>query len=215
MSKGKTLWEMLVARLQGPAELQFYNPLQAKVGSAVTLDEVELRDFHFFLREIREYERVIGGQAFRFADYVLVARPLNADDVVYRLRLVPVDDPERAAGVTHHALLLQLYDDLPYNQELHQAVTDTTKTFSVHEDGREQAQFWRIHDVGEAYRAMVSIAKKEEVEKTAIEYWDYWRDTEDAGTPLREYLFVEMDQESGWFWIWRGREIDPQRVVVF
>src|SRR5262249_18836669 len=149
--KGKTLWEMLVANLQGPAELQFCNPLQAKVGSAVTLDEVELRDFHFFLREVREYKRAIGGQEFCFADYVLVARPVNAADVVFRLRLLPVDDPGRAEGVTHHALLLKQYDDLPYNENLHRAVTDTTKTFHVHEDGQEQAQFWRINDVGEAY----------------------------------------------------------------
>lgn len=215
MSKGKTLWEMLLANLQGPAELQLYNPLKAKVGSAVTLDEVELRDYHFFIREVREYRRLLGEAEFRFTDYVLVARPLNEEDVVYRLRLVPVDDPERADGVTHHALLLSRYDDQAYSEPLHQAVTDTTKTFVVSEDGQEQAQFWRINDVGEPYRATVAVARKDETETVSLEYWDYWRDTQDAGVPLREYLFVEMDKESGWFQLWRGRDIAPQRVVVY
>src|SRR5262245_14321283 len=105
---GKTLWEMFMERLEGPVELQFYNPLKAKIGSGMTIDEVELRDLNFFLKEIREYRRTIDGRQFVFVDYVLLARPLNGGDVWRRLRLSPVDDPTRVAGLSHTALLLDL-----------------------------------------------------------------------------------------------------------
>ena len=40
-----------------------------------------------------------------------------------------------------------------------------------------------------------------------LEYWDYWRDVEiGAGKSAKEFLFVEMNSETGWFQIWRGRE---------
>ena len=41
MAKGRTLWEMLLDKIRGPVEFQYYNPLQARIGSAVTLDELE------------------------------------------------------------------------------------------------------------------------------------------------------------------------------
>src|SRR6185312_9024655 len=119
MGKGRTLWEMLLDKLQRPAEFRYYNPLRVRIGSAVTLDEVEWRDLNFFVLSINEYKRTIGGQEFRFIDYALVARPLAGDKILVRLRLMPVDDPDQAAGVTHHVLLLRLDDDLPYDEGLH------------------------------------------------------------------------------------------------
>src|SRR5690349_12732606 len=134
MTRGRTLWEMLLDKLQRPAEFRYYNPLHARVGTAVTLDEVEWRDLNFFVVSIHEYKRTIGGQQFLFVDYVLVARPLGRDKVLVRLRLLPVDDPDQAAGLTHHVLLLQLDDDLPYDEGLHKVVNDGTKKFQVLQD---------------------------------------------------------------------------------
>jgi hypothetical protein len=78
--------------------------------------------------------------------------------------------------------------------------------------------------VTDSYKAEVSVLRdvnsdgrvdRDEVEKVRLEYWDYWRETKDeAGLPLRQYLFVEMDRDTGWFQLWRGQEIDPQRVLV-
>src|SRR3954462_9409573 len=98
MGRGKTLWEMLVAKVQGPAELRYYNPLKARIGSSLMLDEIDLKDLNFFVKEIRQYKRVIGGQPFTFVDYVLLARPLGADDVWARLRLVPIEGADEAGG---------------------------------------------------------------------------------------------------------------------
>lgn len=225
MAKGKTLWEMLVEKLSGPVEQTVHNPLKAKIGSAVTVNELDWRDFNFFVREIREYRRTIGGKPFVFVDYVLLARPLGGDDVLARLRLNPVDDPDRHGGLTHHALLLRLCDELAYSEELHRVVTDSTKKFQVLQDGQLQEEYYRINDVADSYKAQVSVVKdanrdkkveRDEVEKLRLEYWDYWRETKDpAGLAVRQYLFVEMDADNGWFEIWRGHEIAPEQVLVF
>jgi hypothetical protein len=225
MAKGRTLWEMLLDKLKGPLEFQYYNPLRARIGSAVTLDEMAWRDLNFFVLSITEYKRTIGPQEFRFVDYTLVARPLGGDKVVVRLRLMPVDDPEQAAGVTHHVLLLQLEDDLPYDKGLHQVVNDDTMRFQVREDDKVQAEYTRLNDVRSPYKAELAIVRdvnldkhvtRDEIEKRHVEYWDYWREVPDeAGQPRREFLFVEMDGENGWFQIWKGSEIDPRRVMVY
>jgi hypothetical protein len=224
MTKGRTLWEMLLDKLQGPAEFRYYNPLHARIGSAVTLDELEWRDLNFFVLSIHEYRRTIGGQEFRFVDYALVARPLGRDKVLVRLRLVPTDDPDEA-GIAHHVLLLQLDDDRPYDRDLHKVVNDGTRRFQVLEDDAVQAEYERINDVSTPYRAEVTVARdvnldkrvtRDEIEKRRVEYWDYWREVPDeAGQPRREFLFVEMDGDNGWFQIWKGREFDPKKVVVY
>lgn len=222
--QGKTLWEMFMERLASPVELQFYNPLKAKIGAAVTIDEVELRDFNFFLKEIREYRRTINGQQFVFVDYVLLARPLNAGDVWKRLRLNPVDDPTRVAGLTHVALLLDLCEDMAYSEDLHKVLNDNTGKFQVIENGEVTEEYFRINDLTTPYKARVAVikdadadgkAEKDEVERFQLEYWDYWRETQDlAGQPFTQFFFVEMDSRSGWFQMWRGTEIDPKKVMV-
>jgi hypothetical protein len=225
MAKGRTLWEMLLDKLKGPVEFSYYNPLRARIGSAVTLDEIEWRDLNFFVLSIHEYKRTIGGQVFRFVDYTLLARPLGGDKVLVRLRVNPVDDPEQAAGPAYHVLLLRLDDDRAYDEGLHKVVNDTTKKFQVLEDDKVQAEYVRINDVGTPYQAEVAVIRdvnldkhvdRDEVEHRRVEYWDYWREVKDeAGQPRREFLFVEMDGENGWFQIWKGGEIDPRRVIVY
>lgn len=224
MAKGKTLWEMLTAKVSGPVELKYYNPLKAKIGNAVQIQEIDWRDYSFFLKEIREYKRTIRGQEFLFADYVLLSRPLHGDDLWMRLRLNPVDDPSRVAGLTHNVLLLRLDDDLAYDEGLHNVVRDTTKKFQVLQDGQVTEEYWRINDVQDAYKAQVAVMRDvnndgtvepEEVQQIKIEYWDYWREIKDAaGQPISQYLFVEMNSDTGWFQIWKGQEVDPQKVMV-
>ena len=67
MARGRTLWEMLLDRLS-PVEFAYYNPLRARVGSAVTIDTVEWRDLNFFVLSLHEYRRRIGGYSYRAAD---------------------------------------------------------------------------------------------------------------------------------------------------
>lgn len=225
MAKGRTLWEMLVERFRWtPTELTVYNPLKAKVGSAATIDTIEWRDYNFFITEIREMKRTIGGREFLCVDYTLLARPIGGDDVLIRLRLNPVDDPARAAGLSHDVLLFRLYDQLAYDKAFHDVVTDTTGKFEVRQDGEVVEEFWRVNDVKTSYVADIAIVKdlnldkkvtRDEIDRRRLEYWDYWRELKDeGGQPVRQFLFVEMDSKDGWFQIWRGEPIDPNRVMV-
>jgi hypothetical protein len=224
-NQGKTLWEMLKAKLAGPAEKHVYNPSGAKIGSPVTIDALDLGDANFFIREIRQNRRVIEGREFLFVDYVLLARALEGAETVVRLRLNPVDDPDRVAGMTHNALVLRLYDETAYNEDLHKVVTDDTKKLQVLENGQVTEEFFRINDVLGSYKTEVTIvqdldhdhqAGPNEIAREQIEYWDYWREIKDeAGQPLTEFLFVEMNAANGWFQLWRGREVDMQKVTVF
>ena len=126
--------------------------------------------------------------------------------------------------MTHNALVLRLYDEMAYSEDLHKVVTDDTKKFQVLDDGKVTEEFYRINDVVDSYKAQVVIvedadhdkqANADEVAKEEIEYWDYWRETkEGSGPAFNEFLFVEMNTGNGWFQLWRGREIDLERVMM-
>ncbi len=225
MAKGRTLWEMLMAKVRGPVEFRYYNPLHARIGTSVLFDEVEWRGKTFFVEEIREYRRTISGGEFRFTDYVLTAREPGKEDVRVRLRLNPVDDPDKSGGLSHQALLLWLYDEMAYDKGFHDVVNDTTRRFEVRENGKVTEEYERLHGVTGPYRAVVMDIQDvnhdqrvdpDEVAKKWLDYWDYVRQVSNAaGQPVAQYLFVEMDKEKGWFQLWRGQEINPERVQVF
>src|SRR2546421_2999099 len=77
--QGKTLWEMLQARLHGSGGsngpgIAFGNSLDLRVGSPVAVaysNGPEFADYNFTVQEIREYTRRIGGPEFWFTHYAL------------------------------------------------------------------------------------------------------------------------------------------------
>jgi hypothetical protein len=222
---GKTLWEMLVARVRGGsngAGIPFANPLDLRVGSAVNVpyaNGADLASYDFAVQEIREYNRHILSQEFRFTDYVLRgvnAKSCDADTALtVRLRVVP-----NAAG-GNDSLLLRLYDEFEFAEEFLGVVKDTTGLFKVTDDksGREET-FSRINDLRESYQAAVLVVHETTPSGTAatgkaspakVEYWDYWRDADiGGGKTAKEFFFVEMNSETGWFQLWRGREFFAQ-----
>jgi hypothetical protein len=219
--KGKTLWEMLLARLQGGgngAGVAFANPLDLRVGSPVAVayaNGPEFADYAFTVQEIREYTRRIQGQEFRFTDYVLRgvnAKTCDADDApTVRVRVVP----NQAGG--HDSLLLQLYDEFEFSEDFLGVVKDTTGLFKVTDDkSGAETTFSRINDLRESYQAAVMVVPETtpdgkgatgKVSPAKVEYWDYWRDADiGGGKTAKEFIFVEMNSDTGWFQIWRGRE---------
>jgi hypothetical protein len=219
--KGKTLWEMLCERLHNGgngAGVPFANPLDLRVGSAVSVAHAngpEFAGYDFTVQEIREYTRRIGGQDFRFTDHVLRGintKSLDADDTLLaRVRVLP-----NQAGA-HDALLLRLYDEFEFAENFLAVVKDTTGLFKITEDstGAEET-YSRINDMRESYEAAVLVVAATtpegkgapgKISPAKIEYWDYWRDAEIGGDKTaKEFVFVEMNSDTGWFQIWRGRE---------
>src|SRR6266446_1259239 len=150
--KGKTLWEMFTERVRGGgngAGIAFANPLDLRVGSAVNVpysNGPELANYDFSVQEMREYNRRIGGQDFRFSDYVLrgvYKKSFDANDVIAaRLRAVP-----NQAGA-HDDLLLRLYDEFAFAEDFLAVLKDTTGIFDVKDDKSGATDtFSRINDV--------------------------------------------------------------------
>jgi hypothetical protein len=224
-NKGKTLWEMLLERLHGStngAGIAFANPLDLRVGSAVAIayaNGPEFADYNFTAQEIREYTRRIEGQEFSFTDYVLrgvnTKSPDADDTLAARVRVAP-----NQAGA-HDALLLRLYDEFAFAEDFLGVVKDTTGLFKMTDDksGAEET-FSRINDLRESYQAAVLVVSETtpdgkgatgKVSPIKVEYWDYWRDADiGGGKTAKEFVFVEMNSDTGWFQIWRGREFFSQ-----
>jgi hypothetical protein len=223
LNKGKTLWEMLQARIHGAgngngAALAFGNPLDLRIGSAVPMafaNGPDLTGYNFSVREIREYTRHIGGREFAFTDYVLNGvdtRTFDADRAMLaRLRVVPNN-----AGA-HDSLLLRLSDEFAFAEDFLAVLKDSTGIFEVKDDQTGATEtFTRVNDLRESYEAALLVVTETTAEGKAppakvstvkLEYWDYWRDAEIGdGKTAKEFLFVEMNSETGWFQIWRGRE---------
>ncbi len=220
-NKGKTLWEMLCERVRGSgngAGIPFGNPLALRVGSPVNVayaNGPEFADYDVSVQELREYNRRIGSEEFRFTDYVL--RGVNkksfaaADTLSLRLRVVP-----NPAG-SHDSLLLRLYDEFAFAEDFLGVLKDDTGIFEVKEDKSGATDtFSRINGLRESYEAAVLVVAettpdgKGAAEKTSplkVEYWDYWREVDLGGGKTRkEFFFVEMNCDTGWFQLWRGRE---------
>jgi hypothetical protein len=219
--KGKTLWEMFLARVRGGgngAGLAFDNPLDLRVGSPVPVafaNGPQFANHDFTVQEIREYNRQIGGQEFRFTDYSLRGvntKSFDANDVLsVRVRAMP-----NQAG-SHDAILLQLYDEFAFAETFVNVVTDTTGIFEVTDDkSGARETFTRVNDLHDSYQAAVLVvtettpdgkAAPGKVSPLKLEYWDYWRDIDiGGGKTAKEFFFVEMSSETGWFQLWRGRE---------
>ena len=210
-----TLYQILKNKLFGkpeakpPGESAVYNPLSIQCGSFVAVDAIDFRGKNFRVVEIQEYDHAVGGKQFKLVNYVL-----RFDEEVVRLRAVPSEDRAKV-------MLLTRYDDLAYNEGLHNVVRDTTRKFVVDDPAAGlHEEYWRVEDVQESYKASVTILREgggdapPEVSHAQLEYWDYWRDTELDGVKATQYLYVEMNTESGWFQIWRGMETDPERILV-
>ncbi len=229
---GKTLWQRWTEKPEKPVEVKFYDPLGVKVGGSITINELDYRDYNFFLQEIREYTRPELGEQHSFTDYVLVARPIGGEDKTVRIRCF--NKPNPADGMPFQPVLLEQYDSLAYDEGLHNVVKDTTGKFQVNDNGKLQAEYYRP-TVGSKpllreYTAKVNVITKllkegvadgglpsgnSPIVKEELEYWDYSRTIKDeANQDVEEYVFVEMNKDNGWFTIWKGVELSPHEVVL-
>ena len=214
---------MLQDRLHGTgsgngAGIAFENPLDLRVGSPLNVpfsNGPEFADCDFTVQEIREYTRRIGGQDFRFTDYVVSGVSTKSfdakDSITARVRVVP-----NQAGA-RDALLLRLYDEFAFSEDFLGVLKDTTGILELDADkSGPAATFSRINDLRESYQAVVLVVSETTTDGKAapgkaspvkVEYWDYWRDADiGGGKTAKEFLFAEMNSDTGWFQIWRGRE---------
>src|SRR3954468_10254917 len=160
--KGKTLWEMLLARVHGKtngngAAISFANPLDLRIGSPVPVafaNGPDLVDYDFSVQEIREYARRIGGQEFPFTDYVL--RGLNRKTLdAEQAMTVKVRVMANQAG-GRDALFLRLYDEFAFAEDFLAVLKDETGRFEATDESSGKADtFSRINELRDPYEAAV------------------------------------------------------------
>ena len=133
--------------------------------------------------------------------------------------VAPIDEtPAAKAGVMANDIITHLDNEAVQGLTLNQAVdkmrgpVNTKIKLTIMRKGADKPiEVTIVRDVNLDKRVT-----RDEIEKRRVEYWDYWREVKDeAGQPRREFLFVEMDGENGWFQIWKGMEIDPKRVMIY
>lgn len=210
-------------------EEKIYNPIGSKIGGVVKVDVLDFRQHRFTVKEITEYVTQQNGVDHKMVDYTLLSRPRGQEDFRIRLRMLP--DPNKRSALTHKAIILTQYDDRAYDEGLHQVVQDLSKKFIVNDDkmdtdptNDDHFEYFRVGNVDTTYTAKLKNLKDEdgdgkveanEVSRGEIDWWDFSRLTEFDGVETEEFLYVEMNKQGGWFQIWRGVEVNPERIDVF
>jgi hypothetical protein len=202
-------------------ECPVFNPLSLNFNNIIEITSQRHLGKEWKITAIEEYRREIENQTFYFADYLL-QNTLNKSD---QIKLRSYDDNKDSV------ILLSKFDSRGYNPDLHSVLKDTDQTglFNVTDDNNEEVEFFRINRVKNPWNACVTkisdidgdrkFTKNDPVEKAQIEYWDFWRSVDINPLPIMgekqtEYLFCEMDLDSGWFTFWRGFDTDPQLILI-
>lgn len=225
-----TLYEMIKAKLAKPKveekkevreEEKIFNPLGLCCGMVVSIDELDLRNLSFLVTLIREVtidDVQYQDEDIRLVDYEMAAEVVTP--ITCRLRLIP----DTAHELGYRAIQLKLYHERGYEEQFHQTVNDVSGEFVIFENEIEIARYWRIDNL----QGPVNIHHKtlrdvngdgkvstEELKKGQSQIWDFSRQTQLEGVDVEEFLFIEMDKSIGWFKLWIGTEINPERVQVF
>ena len=115
------------------------------------------------------------------------------------------------AGVDIYTILY-----CPYCADAKELLSSKGVSFHEIDATGKKDTFSRINDLRDSYQAAVLVvtgtneqgkAPPGQTARAKIEYWDYWRAMDiGAGNTAKEFVFVEMNSDTGWFQIWRGRE---------
>lgn len=203
--RGKTIWEMFCDWLRSPGDTQFsggqsssfqaisemreepafFNPLGAEPGATLNVGG-ENR----VVTEVHDTTRRLQDRDFSFVDYFLESSEPE------KLRVYPGD----SGGFVH--IHLFLYEEFPSDPGFIEVVNDTTGVFDITDDTTgETTRYDRVHGVQGPYHASVRIRTTGDTDRKPLQYWDWWRPTDDAP----EFVFVELSGRT--VQIWRGATV--------
>lgn len=231
--KGRTLWDILTGRNKRdltPLELQYHNPLVARIGTIISIDgDLTLSGVNFTVEKIAVYETKIQSRKFVHTDYFLKANVDGSDmPLRYRLRLTPDEDETNKLG--SRIQLFSLFDEMEWNEDFYNNVLGNAEGFfdiNRDRDGNElnpAHSYKRVGSILDPYHARVTIladtdgngvVEESELERLDKTYWDYYRyTTEDDGVSFEESLFIEMGDKNHFFTLIIGREISAFQITV-
>ena len=169
--------------------------LQLKEGNFWKYNDIDYEDYIFVVKSVNTQHRKIEGKDFFFTDYDSISSPVGKDESKRRLRVL--DDFSVA--------LLWQFDEFAYAKEFENVIRDPAGIFYV-EDKEQKEEFRRItKNITSPY---------EVIGASNFSMWDYWREIKVDGVKQTELLYVEMNKENGWFQLWRGIQINQNRIQV-
>ncbi len=214
--------------------IEFFNPLNAKVYSVIKINKLDWESLEFEIVSIAEYTRHLNGNNYVFTDYDCVAKSLGSEPVRAILRVIPVSDrySNDADGLT--VLLLEPEDEQGYSDGLQAVINEAeqNKVWTVtldEEDGlpagtTQEIVYDRANGVPSAYLANVcTVSDKDrngkfdhdEIDRSDVKYLDFCRVMKLEGdVESTEYFIVEQDQSSMYVRMYRGVEINQNRITV-
>lgn len=239
----KTAWQILkdsYKQKTTPTELQFHNPLQARIGKTIVRfgDVDDLKDLNLQVESIDVFKTRVNNKDYLSTDYNLSANILKQPKPLrVTLRLIADDD---ASNELHHKFqILRPYQEQSWDQGFfdylnagdQEAEDNGWKTIKCNYDENnveleEPLKYWRVEQVSDPYQATVTSMADEnkdgkidenELKTRKVTYWDYARTKVDEETKQEspEYLWVEMDKSARYFIIRKGEEVLSTQVSVF
>jgi len=232
--KGRTLWEILTGankKDMSPLELQYHNPLKAKLGVTISFEhDQELQGINFVVEKIAVYTTEVNRKKFYHTDYLLKGVTLGSERPIrLRLRLVPNQDSVNDFGCD--VQVLRLMDEFAWDEGFYNGVL-LADNGEFHIDVDMQGNpvdpaivYWRVEDVRDPYAARVTVladddgdgtVEDEELEHYSVEYFDYSRIAVDETTKVEqpEYLWVEKNEETGYFHLYRVGAVHADHIFV-
>lgn len=201
----KPIWQWVKGLWNTKAEPRstIHNPLDIKLRKThVSINLVEFNNTPLLILSLREYARKINGNDHWFVDYTL-----DGDHkFINRIRCYP----------DGQILLLSLYHEMLFNNELFNTLKGDTEFHITDDDNKIEEVYWRLRGKKDEEHCKVELDYGEGLEqKYEMDYWDFSRTTKDeANQDYEQFLFVEMDKDSGRFQMWRGKKIDRERITV-
>jgi hypothetical protein len=186
------------------------NPLDWSPGVPAPLNVShgpEFKDSLTIVESVRHVVRKLGGSSHDFIDYTLRITPRQGNVTSARVRCLPNNTG------AWDKMLLRPHDEFAYDQDFENLLADASGIFNIEEDpSGTPAQFTRLNGLEGPWEAAACdhrhtpTAAAARVPFKTLRYWDYSRATE--ATPDEasgeEFLFIEIDGESGWTQLWRG-----------
>ncbi len=218
-TKGYTLWEKWTGRATPPPvarpENSLSNPLKLHCGDFITAQMLEGSDRPFTVSEVREYVRHIGGEDYRFADYVV-----RQGDETRILRANPKDG-HTAAGLQDCDLLwLKTFYETEFDQSIREAVTQKRFEVDNDDDGTPDVFYDALNAGEDGYLAQVQIARMGEstVNRRTLRYWDFYRKSDPTKNETADediFFFVEIDESDGYTVMLEGPKISGNDIEVY
>ena len=240
--RGRTLWEIMTGKNKKdltPLELQYHNPLEAKVGCTVQFTTIpEYQGVNFVIEGIHVYKTTVRGKDFYHTDYCCKGNARDWDKPRrVRLRLTPDEDSMNQLG--HSFQLLKLYAEFEWDESFEQMCLENGDhnpdwddegevTFKVNYDDDDNEmdepwRYWRVDEAVDPYQARVTsltdddgsgTIEDDELEHNDTTYWDFSRIVVKDDEEETEVLWIEKDVDTNYFTLLRGTPVHPNSVTI-